>query len=366
MFPFAALSENLGASLFALILLFLLFLAAFARKRTGWVLLGFLRVVGALFAEPVRYLDRIIRQYGGVGEKGLGSVEGTHRGLLATFLFYLQVGLAVGALGILSVGTIVAWKALMPPTWAQVQLDSARKTVDTDRQNLEAAREKLKALEGGMAQKKAESVNLFKSLRQKTLQDSATNMANAEKAVKGNPSGADALAKIKVFLSDKSTPATTWEVNDPKEKVEQFITNNVAADDATKATLLTYSNAWYQKMVAQVELATFDEAQIARQLEGERAALANDITSKEGELKYESANLEELKEAASYRFGGAIGALLLAIGQFLAFIWVSGLLLEVMELALRHAFNVQEIRDSLKAEPEEDAVAPEATGTAVS
>lgn len=345
--PVAALAEGFGPALFVSGVLFIAFLAVFARKKTGWVILGFLRVVGALFSEPVRYLHRIIHQYAGVGSEGLGSVPGTKKGLLATFLFYLQVGLAVGAIGILSLGTISAWKAFLPPSWAEARLEAGRRNLESSRKELETLRGKLTSLEGSLAQKKAEVVSQFRAQRQKTLQDSAQVMANAEKAVMPVPSGADALGKIKAFLADKSAPTTTWESSDPKEKVQMFISNSVMADAGTKAALQNYIDAWYQRMVAQVELANFDENQIARQLEVERGTLSDSVREKEAELKDEGTQVEALKEAASFRFGSALLALVTALGQFLGFIWVSGLLLELLELALRHICNVQDIRDRL-------------------
>lgn len=346
MFPFEVFADSPGLAFIALCILFLLFLAVFARVKTGWVLLGFLRIIGTLFAEPVRYLNRIILQHAKIGAGNLKEAPGPGKGLLATLLLYLQVTVAVGAIGILSVGTLAAWKAFRPPPGTAERLADGRKSLDAARKELESKRDSLKVLESAIGQKKAEAVTRFKSEHQQAIKDATLAMSNAEKAARLDPAGADNMGKISRFLADKSSPTTTWEPQDPKEKVESYINDNVPEGSPSRAPLQNYIDEWFRKMVAQVELATFDENQIVRQVEAERIALGNAIAERETQLAEMTGQIGELENEASFRPRGALLALALAAGQFLGFIWAFGLLLEILELTLRLAGNLQEIRDS--------------------
>lgn len=358
MFPSGIFSEGIGAGLLGMAVLFVLFLAIFARGATGWVLLGFLKVLWATLAEPITYLSRMVHQFSGVGKGRTPGATRVGHGLLPTFLFYLQVVLVVGAIGVLSAGAYLSWNALHPPADAEKYLEITRKELAEIKQNLDSSQLSLKGLEGNLAQKKSEAMTMFKGERQKTIQAADLEMANAEKAVQKDANLSDALVKIKAFLADKSAPTNTWEPSDAKEKVETYLSNNVIADYAAKAPLQTYIEQWHKKMVAQVELATFNEAQITRQMEQEHQELAQRVASLQADFKTQGQIVERAADAASLRFGAALLTLILTFGQFIGFIWVAGLCLELFEKALQFFAHVADIRHHLVPEgPASDTAA---------
>ena len=194
MFPMGTLEDSTGWAWLAVGIIFALVLAGFAGKRTGLVLLGFLRVAGAFVTEPVGHLNRILYQFTSIGSAGLAKVAGPKRGLLATCHFYLQMAMAVGAIGIFALGAVVAWKVFLPAAGAEERLDTARKGLETTRQGLAALREQAGALDAAMPEKATEHVALFKAQRLKTIQDAAQAMASAEKEAQTAPIGVTVTA----------------------------------------------------------------------------------------------------------------------------------------------------------------------------
>ena len=312
--------------------------------------MGFLRVVAALFVEPVRYLQRLIHQCAGIGEDGLGAENPRKQGLLATMLSYLQVALVIGAIGGLAFGILGTWNTLQPSPGAVEQLHEARTEYAQLKENLASSQERLRAMETGMAQKRTEAVATFKGERQRIINEAIREMANAERTAVGQPGGADALGKIKTFIAGKQSLSMTWEAKDTWGKLDSFLNYNPALDANAKTALHAYVDQWQKKSLAQIELATFDENQILRQLEADRQRLAEETKRLESAVQSRARYVERCEEAASFRFKSATLVLLTSLLQCLGLIWGAGLLLEFFETGLRVARHIHEVRDQLKGE----------------
>lgn len=348
-----SLSGAAGSALLVCLILFLAFLGLFARQRTGWVLLGFFRILGALFAEPVRYLNRMIQQQATLGVSGPERAPGESRSLLGALLSYLQLSVVVGALGLLAAGTYLAWEALLPPEWATRKLAQAQKDLASTSSRLAEAQARLTSLEGSLSQKKIEAVARFKADRQQTIARAQQEMAKVDAPLRNTPAGQEALSRIRTFLATKQAPEGTWELDGARNTVDGYVNAQALLDDASKQVLHDFASQWHDQAVAAYELAHVDESQLARQLEDARRELANQVEYLKQEQRMGAESAAEWEKEAAWRPGRALVALGYAVGRCLGFIWAAGLLLEVFERALGLVGDVREIRRRLPKAGEE-------------
>lgn len=346
---FSGFFEHFAASVLLWFILMALFGLALAREKFRRFINGLGRLAGSAFSSPVVYLQRAARTVASYDEKGEDEIRATDQYLLNKLLLGLQAGVIVLALGSLAAGLITTWNVLLPPKEVRDAIKEHKTRIEENEKSLAETDEKLTVLDTAWTSQRDGIIQAYQNERRSTK----TRRNQERTAIERRASGTNLeyiLTEMKGALA-RLGEAPSW---DDLERTQDRLNNSVrwswylGAEERSQGW--KWVEAWHAAAVSDLELRTLDEEQIRLGHQNDLGPLRERKKGLETALELDRNQLETLRQQAKLNFVPAFFSLLGTILSVLILIWLLGLLVESLWMAVHLAGDVKRIRQSMDKE----------------
>lgn len=320
------------------IVLLILFAFLFDKGKVGKAFLGILRVIGFIFSSPIIYLKKCFINLGEVGEKHSDDI-GNNQYLLNKLLLILEVVLILISVIYLSHGVITSWNGFLPPQYLRDQISQTEKYINDSNTQLDSINTILKNYDDSWVQQKDKLISDFKMQQQNKLNTASNNNAQIERQYGSIP----LFTTLKNYLIQNSNVVDTYTLNQINQSATTWLNSNVS-DMNLRNALFNYLSNWF--MIKEVNNASnnFSEAQLRNKIQPDFAGDQSQVSYLTSNIQNSTQDLVSLRQQAKYDFGFLIENLILTLLTFLLYIWIIGLIIELMFLSVDLASNVKKIR----------------------
>lgn len=324
------------------ILLLLGFAFLFMREKTGYTLLGLLRLIASLVYSPLVYFKKLFVRLTEFGIKGDKEYASSKQYLLNKFLVITEGLLIIAGVLIISAGLVNTWNSFIPPEYLREQIKNVTEQIQTSEVQFQVSKQKFDALEAGWQNQKTTLINNYKAER-----ENKKNAAIKEnKSIETKYAGDQQFNQILSYYTQNSSPYNKNNAEYYKSNVQNWV-NNLPADENKKTTLNKYAENWYIIKVADMELGGFSEESLRQEIQPDYQSLkyqVDDYTRSKARMEQV---LTELNIEARYNFKALFIGLLATFIMFVFYLWLIGLFLEFIFLALDLATNVRKVKEKL-------------------
>ncbi len=345
-----SLVESPVIALLLFAVFFWLFVLAFAGRDTPRFILGLLRLIGAFFSAPVRYLRGAT-----LAIVVYATTTADHRRdrqfLIRTVLMASNAAIFLVGIGILAGGGVLAWRAFAPPEVRVARAQAAKAIPAAAAQTTEA--------EKGLAEINAKLGT--QTPEEKRVEELGKELATAKQQLGQmraslDESGYEHWPPVRQHLDSNETATAEWQISQVHEAVTRYLSLQVSppALDA----ILKYLAGWERTRRLQGKVSQAERNNPRAQLLRDKAAADERLAEKKralAELKDQASFFRVLHELHPFL---AAGAIISAIFSFLLFIWGVGLLVEWAGLAVDIATNIRRLAEAAPAEPGASMSAP--------
>ena len=330
--------------------LFLVLSFLLVREKLGAMLLGFSRTIGSVFTSPFIYLRKISLQLAAFGKSGDQSFRSSRLYLVNKLLVAIQAVLIVAALGGLAVTIIAAWDAFMPPQWLRTAISRLDSQLSEERRQQEPASNQVRQLEADwQAQGKAivdkrqleEKQKVAKSLEDNSFLSSSLDTDQEMR---------QPLQSLKNYLSQNDAGGTEAAFDTTRKNASAFI-DRIDLPEAKQAKLVEYVKNWHTAKLAQLRLKAMSEESIRSEVQPGYREQKMRAAALEERVRLDSDQLSTLRAQAAYSPTGLVTRLAEGLVAFLATVWVFGLLIELLSLAVHVADDIRALRESDAGRP---------------
>jgi hypothetical protein len=206
--------------------------------RTGSLLSGVLRLAGALFQAPLRYLRSSATRIVGYARSSRHSDPADKQYLVGTLLMITNAILLLAAVGILAASAAGAWYALYPP-WISAQrlsMDSNAKGLE---ERLPRVRKELEELTVKLGAE-TDAERIARELRERAGQRRETLQREAQGLDQANQQEWRSLKTYLARMENRAVPE--WELRNAEAQVKPFLAR--IRDAALGQALSAYFTSW--------------------------------------------------------------------------------------------------------------------------
>jgi hypothetical protein len=324
-----------------------LFLFLFAREKTGEALLGILKSIASFFYSPFIFIKNAILELAEFANRKEESYQGSKQYLLNKILILSQTFLIIISTLILAQGVITSWNAFLPPKYIRDSISATEDNLDANKKRQDEISPAIEKMDNEWNSKREQLVKDFKSDRQKQINQSQSNNTKIENDLSNENSVNQLFFSIKNHLSQNETSGTSRLERVKNDAIEYINRQNIS--ESYKTSLLNYINNWNIVLQSQFELNNLSESNLRNsvqpdynRLKEEQDGIIRGITSLES-------NLMQLKTQAKYNLDLFLLGLLVTLLTFVLYIWIIGILIELLWLSVDIASNLRAIKNQTKA-----------------
>ncbi|MFL6247161.1 MAG: hypothetical protein ACJ74H_14105, partial [Thermoanaerobaculia bacterium] len=343
---FVIFKQHLVWALMLWVLFFVAFAALFAGRQLTTFAAGVARVLAGIVVTPFVFIRRAVQSVLRFDRAEEETYRASDQYLLNKAMLVLQALVIVIAIGVLAAGAVATWNAWVPPSEVRREARELRAKVVEQRATSGTANAALAKLESEWAQKRDAVVTKFRRERESRVAAAQKNIAATEEifAQYGSARGTEKFAELQAYV--QQITRTPDNIRETKERLDRMVAYSWGLVGWEDQTLRAWNERWETKALAEYELANvpMDALRAEEQPGYEKAKATTEresstLTTLEEQSKQwdEAASLKW--KAAAWRLGGAFVT-------FLAFVWLSGALIEAGWLAIRIADDVRRMREA--------------------
>lgn len=316
----------------------------FTKDKFGYTFLGILRILASVIYSPLLYFKNCFISITHFGEKGDSELTESKQYLLSKILIITEWFVVLVGVFIISTGIVTSWNSFLPPKYLRVQIEGAEKYIHSLDSTFQFAKTNIERLDNDWNTKKDQLIKNYKDER-------ARNKSNAEKensTIAAQLSGNVTFQNLKSYLDDKSYLTDKGSIEYTKSDLENYFYYNIP-DENLKNTIKKFGNNWIAIKLADIDLSNFSEENMRNEIQPEYTNLKYQESTYNSEVSGIKTNLENMKAEAKYSFKSLLLGLLVTFLTFVFYMWLLGLLLEMIFLMVDLATNVKKIRSDLES-----------------
>jgi hypothetical protein len=349
----APLLHQLLLSLVVFAILFIVISALLARSRFGGMIGGLLRVVASYFYSPFIYLRKGVHELADYARDGESRFERSDQYLLRKVLLMLSGALLLVSIGILTVGGVGMWNHAR--AWNELRRQIGQATRQVADEQAEKAR--LTVYLGGLDNQwqSGREPLITAYQRSRTRLADSLEAANRRLAEQVGQIGSTEAAVAQFFpnlaqylQNNRENPG--WYVGNIRDQARSAI-DNLAVNDTSKAVMHRYVENWYQARMTLEDPRQMGEEELRRVLQPARRDSIARAEALEQAIPRDEARKAELGSEAKAEGKGVLWEPLRAFLRFLLVVWVAGVAIEAIALAVLTAANIQRLRERADGAP---------------
>jgi hypothetical protein len=337
----------------AVLALFGLFTAVFARSDIGYLLAGMLRLVVSLFTSPIRYVRacalRVAEYFRGARQ----DASTDRQYLLQRVLLVSNAVIFLVAVAILAFGVVGVWRVVYPID-LQEHREEAQKAIDRSVQAVvetEKRIEKITTELGG----ETEADRRTKQLVARSAQLEGQLKTAGESLNRLDDSTREHGNKVSNYLRSQESPyAGEPQIRNAAAMVNDYL-QKASVPEPGRQTIQNYVNVWADSHIAARQLREAQSSNPREEMAREKTGLEARVVSLKDSIKELDKELSLGNLYKGLRFELGLLSLAMTYLSFTLFVWMAGLLVELMGLSVDIAQNLRLVRGAV-----ERAAAPSA------
>ena len=342
---FAIFRQHLLWALMLWVLFFVVFAALFAGRRLTTFAAGVARVLAGIVTTPFVFMRRAVQGVLRFDRTQEDAYRASDQYLLNKAMLVLQAMVIVIAIGALAAGAVATWNAWVPPAEVRREARELRKRVVDQRATSSTASSALAQYETEWTKKADAVIAKFRREREARKAAALKNIAATEEifAQYGSPRGKEKFAELQAY-TQRVAPSPD-DIREAKDRLDRMVAYSWGLVGWEDQTLRAWNERWETKALAEYELANVPvDVLRAEEQPGypEAKTAAERESAKLASMEEQS---RQWDEAASLKWKAAAWRLVRAFVTFLAFVWLSGALIEAGWLAIRIADDVRRMRE---------------------
>jgi hypothetical protein len=312
---------------------------AFARERSGALLLGLAGYIGWIFSSPFIYVKKTVEQIASTRDEPSSRDPGNEQYLISRLLLISRGAVVAVALVILASSVATGWEDFLPSKWLRVQDSFLSRQLSNFQTQADSTRAQIKALDDDWSSHKDE---LIKQHQEKRAQDAssavAANLAIATNMAKA-PATAQSLNTVRAYL-DRQKHDSIPEINETRRTARNLIQELSLTDPDD---LNAYVGNWCSSNLNSLpENLSPDELQYL--LQPDLAPDKNRLRNLNSDLAATQQQLQNVQREEEYHPTDFLLDIVKGIFAFIFFVWCFGLLIEALLLGIFIARDVHLIR----------------------
>lgn len=330
--------------LFVIIGALLLFL--FAREKTGEALLGIAKSIASFFYSPFIFIKNAILELADFANRKEESYQGSKQYLLNKILLLSQTFLIIISILILAQGVITSWNAFLPPKYIRDSISSTEENLDANKKRQNEITPFIEQMDSEWNSKREQLVKDFKTDRQKRINQSQSNNTKIESDLSNDNSINQLFFSIKNYLFQNESAGASRLERVKNDAIEYVNRQNIS--ESYKTSLLNYINNWDIILLSQIELKTLSKSNLRNSVQPNYNSLKNEQENILQAIATLESSLSSLKIQAKYNFDFLLLGLLVTLITFVLYIWIIGILIELLWLSVDIASNIRAIKNQKK------------------
>jgi len=340
------LAENLVATIIVFVVLFVAVVYLFAKEKFTQILLGLLLIIASLFYAPFMYLKNALLELAEYGAKGESEFVKTKQYLLNKFLFSLQALLVLISIASLASGFVSSWNRMLPPKPLRESISQLKHQLEKERPELAEINPRVSEMEMAWTTKKDSLVNLYSAEREKRAATAAKENKELERTInRGDEPTRDLFNGVKSSLAWYETYYGYPGAFENGRTSARYTVERSVISDENKQLLHKYCDNWYLTMLARFDISSLTEAQLRSAVQSEYRTLKNRAQVLANLIPHQEQELASLKSEAKYDVPAFLLGVVVNLVSFILLIWVIGLIIEALYLAVHLAVDIHKIRE---------------------
>ncbi len=316
----------------------------FTKDKFGYTFLGILRIIASIIYSPLLYFKNCFISLTHFGEKGDTELTESKQYLLSKILIITELFVVLMGVFILSSGIITSWNSFLPPKYLRDQIEGTEKYIHSLDSTFQSAKTNLERLDNDWNTKKDQLIKNFDDERGKnrTAAEKENNTIAAQ--LSNNISFQDLKSYLDArnYLTDKSSIEYT------RTDLENYFLYNTP-DENIRNTFKKYGDNWITIKLADIDYSNFSVGDLRNVIQPEYTNLKYQESNYNSDVGSNKTNLENMKAEAKYSLKSLLLGLLITFLSFVLYMWLLGLLLEMIFLMVDLATNVKKIKSNLES-----------------
>jgi hypothetical protein len=342
---FAIFKQHLLWSLTLWLMVFIAFVAMFARGRLVPFAGGLWRIFIAVVTSPFVFIGKATTSVVSFDREQESEYRTGEQYLLNKAMLIVQAIVIVATIGAFSAAMVATWNVLVPPSEVRQNARDYRAKVDEQRGKAATSAAEVSTLDAEWSRKQTGVVASYRGERQRTIHSSNMRMTAIERDVANTDATAASIirwAKGVPAYSDLSSAST---IRATKRWFDQTVRSNWwSLTESARHALPRWNDAWHSRAAAQFELRNIPLNDLRRDVQPQYddARIRNESAAER--VRTMEAWLAQHEEAARLKWKAAMWTAVRAFLKILLFVWIIGLAIEAAWLAIRVAGDVRRIR----------------------
>ena len=356
-------SYNLIALGVLFAILFVTTAFAFAGRNGGDFLVGILRLVVSIFHSPLVYLRKAVQGIAGLGHQGDQELVHSRQYLLTKLMFTLQAILVIAAVAIVAMGLYRTWNTFIPPQHVREAISHLEHEMGVRAGELSSLDSSIKEMDSLWSFHKDSLIANYDKIRESNINSFAASMEAivARGLLIQNNDFQKTLAGVRSNLDYWNTSNQKRQINNTRDELLRWVRGSRLAD-STRTLLIDLTNTWHSWMISRTAIITgLGEKETRESIQPNYASSKDQATQIQVRLDNDRIELASWKQQEIYSPLAALWQIALTIVSFVTAVWLLGLAIEALWLAIHVAANVQRIREVADAREQassKDASAP--------
>jgi hypothetical protein len=345
---FDLFAEDLTATLIVFLILFAAIAYFFAREKSVAVFSGVILIALSLFYAPFIYLRKAVLGLADYSAKRKTEFVQTRQYLLNKLLLTFQALLVILSIAILATGFVSGWNQMIPSKQLREAISSTGEDLKRLKSELQEIEPAVEQMETAWSTRRDSLISVYNAERvhrgEKMI---AQNIDLANRINARSDTAQQALIEIRNYYTQN-------EYLDGPSQYEPLITEAMnyierqSLSEETKTLLLNYVDNWYAQMLSRFETRVLSESQLRFAVQVTYHVRQKRLDNLKETIPAQEKELAQFRTELGYNFGALGVQILYTILQFILFVWVVGLVIESLELAVDTAANVQKIQEHFK------------------
>lgn len=337
-------SFHLLETIILFIIISALFLFLFVREKSGETIIGVIKSIASFFYSPFVYIKNAFLELATFASKKESDYSGSKQYLLNKILLLSQTFLVILAILILTQGLIGSWNTFLPPKHIRDAISETNDKLDVKRDRKDEIEPMIEKMDEEWNSKREQLINDFKNQKEQIINQAEKSNFNYENDLSNDNTVSQLFVSIKNYLSQNEYYSNSSRFEKIKNDALEYVNRQDLAE-AYKQSFRNYINNWHSIMINKLELKNLSETNLRNSVQPDYDNLKIEKEGITSTILYLERQLMDLEPQAKYNLGPFIIVLLATFLTFILYVWIIGLVIELLWLSVDIAANLRKIKE---------------------
>jgi len=339
-----AFEEHIVALLIVFVILFLGISYLFTKEKLPQFILGLVKVFASIFYAPFIKVKNTVLMLAEFGEKGERTTNSSKQYLLGKIILIFESILIILSISLVSSGIITGWHSFLPPAYLRESADQLEQIIDETNSKLSEISSQISKFEDSWEENKITVIKEAKDKRNKIISDLKGINKQLDSQIPIDASSIVVFNNLKTYLENNSSITGARDIREVDNSATRYVNDEYSITEESRERLRIYINNWIRIKNTTIELGGLTDEVIRYEYQPEYASLKSNLDSYQSAINSQTENLKSINDQMKYDFEAFVKAILLSILLFIVIIWVVGGFIELLNLNVDLAGNVNKLR----------------------